>query len=131
MSFGLSNALKKVNKIWPLIAFALSVITIILFIVTQEAGRSTVMLSVMIFSFVMLRNRTYSKVTIFAGIIASVLLFVGDLTVGVHSNIITILFGIGYVLLTIWFLLITRELLLLGSYKKNKESDYSLYEIDH
>ena len=106
--------LKKVNKIWPLIAFALSLITIILFIVTQVAGRSTVMLSVMIFSFVMLKSTIFNKVTIYAGILASVFLFAGDLTVGIQSNIITILFGIGYVLLTVWFFLIAQILLRLG-----------------
>lgn len=130
MSFGLNNALRKVNKIWPLIAFALSVITIILFIATQVAGRSTVMLSVMIFSFVMLRDKTFSKVTVFTGIIAGVFLFVGDLTVGINSNIITILFGIGYVLFTIWFLMIAQKLLLCGNYKKDKECDYSLSETE-
>ena len=114
MSFGLNNALKKVNKIWPLIAFVLTVITIILFIVTQAAGRSTVMLSVMIFSFVMLKNNTFSKVTIFTGIFAGVFLFVGDLTVGINSNIITILFGIGYILLTTWFFLIAQTLIKFG-----------------
>ena len=111
MSFGLSTALKKTSKIWSLIAFILSLVTIILFITTQIAGRSTVMLSVMIFSFVMLRYKIFSKVTIYAGILASVFLFVGDLSVSVHSNIITILFGIGYVLLTTWFFLIARTLL--------------------
>jgi len=110
MSFGLNNALKKVNKIWPLIAFVLTVITIILFIVTQAAGRSTVMLSVMIFSFVMLKNNTFSKVTIFTGIFAGVFLFVGDLTVGINSNIITILFGIRYILLSTWFFMIAQTL---------------------
>lgn len=114
MSFGLSYALKKVNRIWPLIAFTLSVITIILFIVTQVVGRSTVMLSVMIFSFVMLRNKTFSKVTIFAGIIAGVFLFAGDLTVGINSNIITILFGIGYIILTTWFFFIAQMLVKFG-----------------
>ena len=114
MSLGLSNALKKVNKIWPIIAFVLSMITITLFIVTQVAGRSTVMLSVLIFSFVMLRNKTFSKVTIFAGILASIFLFVGDLTVGINSNIITILFGIGYILLITWFFLIARTLINFG-----------------
>ena len=124
MSFGLSKALKKVNKIWPLIAFALTVITIILFIVTQISGRSTVMLSVMIFSFVMLRNKTFNKVTIFAGIFAGAFLFVGDLTVGINSNIVTILFGIGYLLLTIWFFLIARILLWHARYKKEYTSGY-------
>lgn len=118
MSFGLYNVLKKANKVWSLIAFALSVITIILFIVTQIAGRSTVMLSVLIFSLVMLKNKTFYKATIYMGILASVFLFAGDLTVGIQSNIITFLFGIGYILLTIWFFLIAGKLFWLGSHQK-------------
>lgn len=109
--FGLYSALKKENKTWSLIAFILSLVTIILFIATQIAGRSTVMLSVMIFSLVMLRAKVFNKVTIYAGLLASIFLFVGDLTVGIHSDIITILFSIGYVLLTIWFFLICRSLI--------------------
>lgn len=131
MSLGLCFALKKTNRIWPLIAFALSLIAILLFIATQNAGRSTVMLSVMIFSFVMLRSKIFNKVTIYAGIFSGIFLFVGDLSVGVHSNIITILFGIGYVILTTWFLLIARKLFLLGNYKKNKGSEYSMFETDN
>lgn len=92
--------------------------TIILFFATQIVGRSTVMLSVMIFSFIMLRYKVFSKIIIYAGILASVFLFVGDLSVGSRSNIITILFGIGYVLLITWFFLIARTLLWLGSHLK-------------
>ena len=110
----LSTAFSKASKIWSLIAFALSLIAIILFIATQIAGRSTVMLAVLIISFVMLRNKIFSKVTIYAGILASVFLFVGDLSVGIHSNIITILFGVGYVLLITWFFLIAQSLFRLG-----------------
>jgi len=110
LCLSLSTAFRKAGKIWSLIAFALSVVGIILFIATQLAGRSTVMLAVLIISFVMLGNKVFSKVTIYAGILASVFLFVGDLTVGIHSNIITILFGIGYILLTTWFFLIARSL---------------------
>ncbi len=62
----------------------------------------------------MLRDKTFSKVTIYAGILASVFLFVGDLTVGVHSNIITTLFSIGYMLLITWFFLIAQSLFRLG-----------------
>jgi hypothetical protein len=32
------------------------------------------------------------------------------LSVGIHSNIITILFGLGYVLLMAWFFLMARRL---------------------
>ncbi len=112
LSFAISNILKKVNRIWPPIAFALSVISIMLFIITQMVGRSTIMLSVLIFSFVMLRNKALNKTTIYAGILGGIFLFIGDLTVGIDSNMITILFGIGYVLLTLWFFLIGRKLFL-------------------
>lgn len=112
--FSISTIFTKTRKVWSLIAFALSAIAIILFLATQIAGRSTVMLAVLIISFVMLKDKTFSKAAIYAGILASVFLFVGDLTVGVHSSMITILFGIGYVLLTIWFFLIAPTLFRLG-----------------
>jgi hypothetical protein len=115
---GLYINLKKSSKIWSLIALTFSLIAIILFLVTQIAGRSTVMLSVLIFSLVMIKDKIYSKVTIYTGMLASVFLFADDLSVGIHSNVITILFGIGYILLTLWFFLISRTLLWLGNHEK-------------
>jgi hypothetical protein len=106
----ISTVFKNARKAWSLIAFALSVIAIILFLATQMVGRSTVMLAVLIISLAMIGDRTFGKATISAGILAGVFLFVGDLTVGVHSNIITILFGIGYMLLITWFFLIAQSL---------------------
>jgi hypothetical protein len=76
------------------------------------------MLSVLIFSLVMIKDKIYSKVTIYTGMLASVFLFADDLSVGIHSNVITILFGIGYILLTLWFFLISRTLLWLGNHEK-------------
>jgi len=112
--FSISVIFRNARKVWSLIAFALSLIAIILFLVTQNAGRSTVMLVVLMNAFVMLGDKIFSKVSIYTGILAGAFLFVGDLTVGVHSNIITVIFGIGYVLLTIWFFLIAPTLLRLG-----------------
>lgn len=106
----LSISFTKAGKIWTLVAFALSIAAIILFIVTQNAGRSTVMLAVLIVSIVMLKNKFVSNVTAYAGICASIFLFVGDLTVGIHSNIITVMFGVGYLLLTVWLFLIAGRL---------------------
>ncbi len=112
--FGLYTALKKDSKIWSLIAFILSIAAIILFIATQIAGRSTVMLSVMIFSIVMRKGKIFNKAIIYAGIFSGVFLFVGDLSVGIQSIIITTLFGIGYVLITAWFFMIGSKLFWLG-----------------
>lgn len=119
--FGMYINLKKSSKIWSLVAFAFMWIAIILFAITQNAGRSTVMLSVLIFSLIMIKDKNYSKVTIYIGITASVFLFVGDLSVGINSHFITILFGIGYILLTLWFFLISRKLLWLGNHEKEFE----------
>ncbi len=113
--FSISTIFRNTRRVWSLVAFALSVIAIILFLATQNAGRSTVMLTVLIISFVMLRDKTFSNVIVYTGIPASVFLFVGDLTVGIHSDIITTLFSIGYVLLITWFFLIARGLFRLGS----------------
>lgn len=110
----LSTAFRNASKVWSIIAFALLLIAIIVFVTTQLAGRSTVMLAVLINSFVMLRDKTFSKVTTYMGIPASVFLFVGDLTVGIRSDMITALFGVGYVLLIIWFFLIAQSLFRLG-----------------
>jgi len=56
---------------------------------------------------VMLQNNIFNKLIAYMGILASALVLVGDFSVGIpHSNIIAALFGIGYVLLTVWFLLI-------------------------
>jgi hypothetical protein len=106
----LSTIFTKAGRVWSFLAFALSLIAILLFVVTQVAGRSTVMLAVLINSFVVLRDKSFSKVTAYTGILASVFLFVGDLTVGNHSNVVTIFFGVGYILLTAWFFLIARIL---------------------
>jgi hypothetical protein len=103
----LSTVYRKASKVWSLMAFALSVIAIVLFLITQIAGRSTVMLAILINSFVMLKDKIFYRTIIYTGIVAGIFLFVGDLTVGVHSNIITTLFGIGYMLLIAWFFLLS------------------------
>jgi hypothetical protein len=114
LCLSLSAAFGKARKIWTLVAFTLSLMAIVLFIATQIAGRSTIMLAVLIISFVMLGNKSFTKRTIYSGIFASIFLFIGDLTVGVHSRIITILFGIGYVLLMTWLFLTAERLFRLG-----------------
>lgn len=118
--YGLYIDLKTSGKLWRLIALAFTLIAIILFLISQIAGRSTVMLSVLIFSLVMTKDEAFNKVTTYTGIACSIFLFAGDLTVGIHSNMITILFGIGYFLLILWFFSISRRLFWLS--RHNEES---------
>jgi hypothetical protein len=111
MFFGLFVALRRTSKIWSTIALVLPFLGIILFIVTKTAGRSAVMIAVMIISILMLRNDSFNKVTAYIGIISSVLLLVGDFTTGVvYSGILTTLFGTGYVLMILWLFLIAGSL---------------------
>jgi hypothetical protein len=108
---GLFAALRKLSKIWSIIALAIPFLGIILFIATKVAGRSAVMAAVLVISFVMQRSNIFGKLTIYIGIFASMLLLVGDINAGIiHSNIIVALFGTGYVLLTTWFFLIAQRL---------------------
>lgn len=115
MFLGLYAALRRTSRIWSIIALALPFLGMVLFIATRTVGRSSVMGAGLVISIVMLRNDIFNKVTAYMGFLASVLLLVGDFTAGVlHSDIITTLFGIGYVLLMTWFFLIARRLFQLG-----------------
>lgn len=116
---GISTIFRNARRVWSLIALGLSAAGIVLFLVTQIAGRSTVMLVVLIISGVVFRDKTFRAAALYTGIPAGVFLFLGDLTVGVQSNIITTLFGIGYLLLIAWFILIARGLLQPGYKTRN------------
>lgn len=124
---GLYAALKDVSKIWSVIALIQPFLGMALFIATKNAGRSSVMGAVMVISVVMLqsnmrssmqgnmRHECFHKGLGYMGILAGVLLFIGDLTAGVlHSNMIAYLFSIGYVLLILWLFLVARRLFQLG-----------------
>jgi len=112
---GLYTALRRTSKILSLIALVQPFLGIVLFIATKSAGRSGVMGAGLVISFVMLRSHIFSKMTASLGILSSVLLLFGDISVGIaHSYIIAILTGFGYVLLTMWFFMIAQRLFQLG-----------------
>jgi hypothetical protein len=116
MNFGLYIALRKISRIWSMIAAVMPVLGAVLFIVTKLAGRNAVMAAGVVISFVMLRSDIFGKAIAFVGILASLLLLVGDFgtTANSPSTIVAILVGIGYILLMTWFLLIGRRLFQLG-----------------
>jgi hypothetical protein len=110
-------ALWRTSRIWSIIAMVHPFLGMVIFVATKTAGRCTVMGAGLVISCVMLqsRGRVFGKITACVGILASVLLLAGDFSVGIpHSNIVATLFGIGYVLLIIWFFLIGRRLFQLG-----------------
>lgn len=116
MYLGLYVVLRRTSRIWSIIAAVIPFLGIVLFIVTKLAGRSGVMGAGVVISFVMLRSNIFGKVIAFVGILASILLLVGDFgtTVNSPSTIVATLVGIGYVLLMTWFFLIGQRLFQLG-----------------
>ncbi len=112
MYLGLYAALRRTSKVWSLIAAIQPFLGIVLFMATQTAGRSAVMGAGLVISLVMLRSNVFGKVIACVGFVASVLLLAGDMgtTPGSQSSILALLIGVGYVLLTTWFFLISQRL---------------------
>ncbi len=113
---GLYAALRPVSRFWSLIAALIPPLGIILFIITKLAGRSGFMGAGIVISFVMLRSNVFSKAIAFVGILANVLLLVGDFGTAANSPsaMVAASMGIGYVLLLTWLFLLARRLFQLG-----------------
>ncbi len=115
MVLGLYAVLRKTNIFWSSVALVLPFLGTILYLVTKTAGRSAVMGAGIIISVTMLQNTHFDRQTAFLGIIACMLLLAGDFSAGVlYSNIISALFGIGYVLLITWIFLVALKLFQFG-----------------
>lgn len=117
MFLALYATLYRTSKIWSIVATSLPFLGIIVFLITNTAGRSGLLIGGLIFSVVMLRSDIFSKVSAYLGILASALLFfAGDIGTAIFSSsiVIAILIGIGYVFWMIWFFLIGRRLFQLG-----------------
>jgi hypothetical protein len=99
------------HKVWFLIACSMLLLGIIVFTITNLAGRSSFMASGLIISSLFFTDHFNKKLIAFTGILANVLLLTGDFTIGADIKIFTILFAGGYILLIIWIFLITNTLL--------------------
>ena len=120
---GLYAALGRTRRIWSVVAAIQPFLGIVLFLVTQSAGRSAAMGAVLVISLVMLHGGLFTRTTAYVGIAASVLLLVGDFTAGIPPvPIMAILFGIAYLIFTAWFFLIARRLLDLGQGRQGTET---------
>jgi len=105
----LNVALYRSHKTWSAIATSLPFLGIVLFVITHTAGRSGLLIGVLIFSIVMLGSNDFDKICAYLGIAASALLFIaGDIgtTFFPSSVVIAALIGIGYILWIIWLALI-------------------------
>ncbi len=122
MYLGLYAALRKTSRIWSIIAAIQPLLGIVLFLATKTAGRSGVMGAGLVISIVMLRSDIFRKIMAYVGILASVLLLIGDFSVGAIAPLaaIAILFGIGYILFIIWYFLIARRLYQSGRYNTQR-----------
>ena len=115
MSLALYPVLKRVNKIWAMVAMCLPFLGLGLFILTHDIGRSGILGAGLIIAVIMLWSDTFSKKVAYIGILANISLLVGDIgTAFSYSIILAIFIGIGYVLFIIWCALIGWRLLQLG-----------------
>jgi hypothetical protein len=117
MHLGLYAVLRKTSRVWSIVAAVQPWLGMVLFLVTSSAGRSAVMGAALVASFLTLGSAVFKKITAYIGILGSALLLAGDFSVGVipPSAFVAALFGIGYVLLMIWFFLVGETLVGLGS----------------
>jgi hypothetical protein len=108
--FSIFKTFKNQYKFWFLIAISLLILGIVIFIITHLAGRSAFMLSGLIISIIFLTKRFHFKIAGSTGIIANLLLLVGDFSVGTNLIIFSALVVFGYILLIIWFFMIANLL---------------------
>ncbi len=107
---GLWIVLKNTTMAWSLVGMVLPVLGLILFIATQLAGRSAVMAAVLVFALIAIWSPVFGRVAPYIGIIAAVLLLLGDFTEPLHSKVIAVAFGVGYAFLVAWFMLVGIKL---------------------
>ncbi len=117
MHLGLYAALRRTSRVWSIVAAIQPWLGMVLLLATNTAGRSTVMGAALVASVLMLRSALFKRTTAYIGLLASVLLLIGDFSAGVisPSPLVATLFGIGYVLLATWFFLIADALIRPGS----------------
>ncbi len=112
---GLSAALSEVSRVWPFLATISPFAGIVLFLSTASGGRTGVIGAVLVISIVMLWSTSFRKPLAVTGILAGVLLAIGDVSSSAGpSPLIAGLFGLGYVLVTAWFFLVAVSLLRLA-----------------
>lgn len=100
------------TRIWRIVAAALPFLGIGILITTKLAGRSAVMGGGLIIALIMLHSKVFDKGMALVGVIANVLLLIGDLGTNpiTASTLFATVIAVGYVLLITWFFLIAGRL---------------------
>jgi hypothetical protein len=111
MGVGLWFILKSTSMAWSIVGMALPILGIIIYIITQLAGRSSVMGAVLAFSLIALWSSGLGRLAPYIGILAAALLLLGDFTEPLHSKLIAVLIATGFVLFTVWFVLVGIRML--------------------
>jgi hypothetical protein len=94
------------GRVLTIIAIVQPFLGIVFYVSTKLTGRSAVMGGLLVLSIALIRNNVFGKVIAVIGLLASVLLLTGDISESmVHSGIVAVFMGIGYILLITWFLL--------------------------
>jgi hypothetical protein len=107
--FGLANITITNSRILILVAILITVLGIIVFLITNTAGRSSVLISIILVSIAIIMNNNYGFFIGLIGIAAGALLFIGgDILTSTfpQSNMIAIFTGIGYISFILWQILI-------------------------
>lgn len=109
--FALAFPLLGIRNVGAVISLAQPPIGIILFVITQQAGRSAVMSSILTVCLVMLTREGENRILEWMGITGGGLLLLADITVGmIPTSFIANLAGVGYLILTIWFFIAALRL---------------------
>ena len=112
VSLALYPILKRVNKVWSIVMVSLPIIGLLLFILTHGIGRSGIIAAGLIISILMLRSEIFRVRTAYLGILGNIALLVSDVgTAFTYSVIFAIILGIGYVLSTMWYILVGLRLI--------------------
>ena len=112
---GLYCALHRSHRILALIALMQPPLGLLLFLVTHNAGRSSVMGAGLVISLAILGGGPFGKRLGWIGLLSSALLLAGDLGTDLApSTALAIATGLGYVLLIAWLLAIGLRLLQLA-----------------
>ncbi len=113
----LGSSLWRTNKLWSVVTAMLPFLGLILFLITNQAGRSALLLGSITVGVIMLRGDSSSKLAAYAGIAGGVFLLVaGDFATAMFppSMLIAASIALGYMLWIAWLLMMGRSLLQSG-----------------